>query len=183
MIQPEPSTLSLIAAAFYGLVVFTCLLAMAAAFARRQVRWHMLGWAALALLFTVLALMRVFAIEDLLREELRLVLRAEGTYEDRRALQGPVFAGLFIAVAAAGGFWAFHASRNIRGRRNIAAMAAIAGGCVLLFLLMLRLVSLHSVDQLLYGPLKLNWIIDLGASAVVLASGFLYWRIVTGRMR
>jgi hypothetical protein len=156
---------------------------MAAAFARRQVRWHLLGWAALALLFTLLAVMRVFAVEDLLREELRLVLRAEGSYDNRRVFQGPVFAALIIAAAAIGGFWTYYASRTIRGRRNIAAMAAIASGCALLFLLVLRLVSLHSVDQLLYGPLKLNWIIDLGSSAIVLASGYLYWRIVTGRMR
>lgn len=183
MIQPEPSMLSLIAAAFYGLVVFACLLAFAAAYARRQVRWHLLGWTALAMLFSVLAAIRVFAIEDLLREELRLLLRAEGTYEDRRALQGLVFAALFIAAATIGGFWTFRIARNIRGRRNIAAMIAVASGATLVFLLMLRIVSLHSVDQLLYGPLKLNWIIDLGASTIVLASGVLYWRIVTGRMR
>jgi hypothetical protein len=175
--------LSLIAAAFYGAVVASCLLAMAAAVARRQIRWHVVGWSALALLFTVLAAMRVFAIEELLREELRLLLRAEGAYDNRRDLQGPVFAALFLTAAMIGGFWTFHISRTIRGRRNIAALVAIASGCTLLFLLMLRIVSLHSVDQLLYGPLKLNWIIDLGASAIVLASGVFYWRVVTGRQR
>jgi hypothetical protein len=175
--------LSLIAAAFYGVVVFACLLAVAAAIARRQVRWHVLGWTALALLFVAFAAMRAFAIEELLREELRLLLRAEGTYDDRRALQGPIFAVLFVTAAAIGGVWTFHISRTIRGRRNIAAMIAIASGSSLVFLLLLRIVSLHSVDLLLYGPLKLNWVIDLGASAIVLASGFMYWRIVTGRMR
>lgn len=183
MIQTEPSMLSLITAAFYCLVAFACLLTMASASFRRQSHWHVHSWSALALLFAVLAAMRVFAIEDLLREELRLVLQAEGLYEDRRVLQGPVFAALFITSAAIGGLWTFHVSRTIRGRRNIAAMIAIASGCTLVFLLTLRILSLHSVDQLLYGPLKLNWIIDLGASATVLASGFIYWRIVTGRMR
>jgi hypothetical protein len=175
--------LSLIAAAFYGAVVAACLLALAAALARRQIRWHLVGWSALALLFGVLAAMRVFAIEELLREELRLLLRAEGTYDNRRALQGPVFAALFIAAAVIGGFWTFHISRTIRGRRNIAAMVAIASGSTLVFLMMMRIVSLHSVDQLLYGPLKLNWIIDLGASTIVLASCVYYWRVVTGRLR
>lgn len=183
MIQPEPSILSLTAAAFYGAVVFACLLALAASVARRQIRWHVIGWSALALLFAVLAAMRVFAAEDMLREELRLLLRAEGTYDDRRALQGPVFAALFIAAAAIGGIWTFHISRTIRGRRNIAAMVAIASGCTLVFLLMLRIVSLHSVDQLLHGPLKLNWIIDLGTSTIVLLGGVYYWRVVTGRLR
>ena len=175
--------LSLIAAAFYGVVVFGCLLALAAALARRQIRWHVAAWTALALLFAVLAVMRIFAIEEWLREELRLLLRFEGAYDERRAVQGPVFAILFVSAAAIGGYWTYHVSRSIRGRRNIAAMIAIASGCTLVFLMMLRIVSLHSVDALLYGPLKLNWIIDLGTSAAVLTSSVLYWLIVTGRMR
>lgn len=175
--------LSLIAAAFYGAVVFACLLALAAAMARQQIRWHVLGWSALALLFVVLAAMRVFAIEELLREELRQLLRAEGTYDNRRAIQGPVFAALFITAAAIGGYWTFHTARTIRGRRNVAAMLGIASGSTLVFLLLLRIVSLHSVDQLIYGPLKLNWIIDLGASTIVLTAGLYYWQVVTGRLR
>jgi hypothetical protein len=33
------------------------------------------------------------------------------------------------------------------------------------------------------GPLKLNWVIDLGSSAIVMAAGIYYWRLVTGRLR
>lgn len=183
MIAGVPSTLSLIAAAYYGWVAACCLLAMATANGRKQVRWHGVSWLLLALLFTGLALMRVFAIEDLLREELRLLLRIEGTYDDRRALQGPVFAGLFITAAAIAGFWAYRITRAMNGRRNFAAAFANAGGCCLVFLLLLRIVSLHSVDQLLYGPLKLNWVIDLGTSTVVLVCAVQYWRVVSGRLR
>jgi hypothetical protein len=183
LIQPEPSSLSLVAAAFYGAVVVSCVLALAAARDRRQIRWHVTGWSVLAMLFIILAAMRLFAVEDILRDGLRELLRAEGTYDSRRALQGPIFATLFVIAAAMGGFWFFHVSRTIRGRRNIAAMLAIASGCSLLFLLMVRIVSLHAMDELLYGPLKLNWVIDLGSSAVVLAAGFYYWRLVTGRLR
>lgn len=175
--------LSLIAAAFYGVVVASCLLALTVAITRRQPRWHVLGWSALALLFVVLAAMRVFVVEELLREVLRLLLRAEGTYDDRGTLQAPVFAVLFISAAAIGGFLTFHIARTIRGRRNIATMAAITSGGLLVFLLMLRIVSLHSADQLLYGPMKLNWFTDLGSSTVVLATAVYYWRVVTGRPR
>ena len=52
-------------------------------------------------------------------------------------------------------------------------IVAVKDGLSLVFLLLLRIVSLHSVDLLLYGPLKLNWVIDLGACAIVLASGFM----------
>jgi hypothetical protein len=175
--------LSLVAAAFYCAVVASCVLALTAAHDHRQIRWHIVGWSALALLFIILAAMRIFAIEDILREGLRQLLWAEGAYDSRRSLQGPIFATLIVVAAAIGGFWFFRVTRTIRGRRNIAAMLAIASGCILVFLLALRIVSLHAMDELLYGPLKLNWVIDLGSSAIVLAAGIYYWRLVTGRLR
>jgi len=181
VIQFQPSTFSLIAACFYAAVAASCLLALASAIRRRQARWHVSGWSAIALLFVALALMRVFAVEDLLREELRSMLRGQGAYDDRHEFQGPIIAALCVTAAFLGGFWAYRTSRTISGRRNIAAVIAVACGGVLIFLNLLRIVSLHSVDQLLYGPLKLNWVIDLGASAVVLACAVYYWRVVTAK--
>lgn len=181
MIQPHPSTFSLIAACFYAAVAASCLLALVPAVRLRQARWHVLGWSAIALLFVMLGVMRVFGVEELLREVLRNLLRSQGAYDHRRELQGPIFAALFVTAAFLGGFWTYCTAQTISGCRNIAAAIAIACGCVLIFLNLLRIVSLHSVDQLLYGPLKLNWFIDLGASAVVLGCGVYYWRVVTGR--
>lgn len=160
-----------------------CLFALTTALKQRQVRWHVASWMLLAGLFAGLAIMRAFAIEELVRDDLRFLLRAEGAYEDRHALQGMIFAALFVSAAAIGGFWFFRVTRTIQGRRNIASTLANAGGAVLLFLVTLRIVSLHSVDQLLYGPLKLNWVIDLGASTLVLGCGIYYWQVVTGRLR
>jgi hypothetical protein len=45
----------------------------------------------------------------------------------------------------------------------------------------LRLASLHAVDALLYSPVKLNWVIDLGASLVVMLSAIGYIRLVRAR--
>ncbi len=181
MIQPIPSTFSLIAACLYAAVAASCLLALAPAVRLRQAKWHVLGWSAIALLFFALGAARVFAVEELLREELRFLLRGQGAYDHRREFQGPIFAALFVSAAFFGGFWAYRTSQTITGRRNIAATIGIACAYSLIFLNLLRIVSLHSVDQLLYGPLKLNWLIDLGASAVVLVCGVYYWRVVTGR--
>lgn len=182
MIQPGPSVFSLIAACFYAAVVASCLVALIPSLRRRQARWHVWGWSAMAVLFVTLAAFRVFALEELLREELRDLLRGRGAYDDRRAIQGPIFAALFVSAAFLGGFWAVRTARTISGRRNIAMAIAIGCGCTLILLNMLRIVSLHSVDTLLYGPLKLNWVIDLGASALVLACGVYYWRVVTGKV-
>ena len=45
-------------------------------------------------------------------------------------------------------------------------------GALMLGLLILRFVSLHAIDRLLYGSLKLNWVGDIGAScAILLAAG------------
>jgi len=182
VIQPATSTFSLIAACLYGAVVASCLLALGSAVMRRQTSWHVLGWSAIAVLFVALGVMRLFAFEDLLREALRTVVRNQGAYDNRREFQGPVFAALFIAAAFFGGFWFYRTSRTVGGRRNVATMIAIGCAFALAFLVMLRIVSLHSVDQLLYGALKLNWIIDIGSSIVVLACGVYYWRVVTGKV-
>jgi len=67
---------------------------------------------------------------------------------------------------------------GLRGRRNVARLAAVLAACAMLFLMALRAISLHPIDALLYGPLKLNWIVDLGASFLVLGSAIHYTRIV-----
>jgi hypothetical protein len=41
-------------------------------------------------------------------------------------------------------------------------------------LIILRLISLHALDQLLFGSLKLNWVGDLGAAAAVFGSALYY---------
>lgn len=178
MVSATPSLFSLIAAAFYIVVAGAAAMAMARANALQQVAWHKLGWLAIATLFVIFAVMRIFAVEELVRNDLRITLYNQGSYELRRSLQGPLFAAVFIiaAITAAGLF--YFTARGVRGRRNIAVLTAV--GCTggMLFLAALRLVSLHSVDQLLYGPLKLNWLADLGLSLAVLAFALRYRMVV-----
>jgi hypothetical protein len=45
----------------------------------------------------------------------------------------------------------------------------------------LRIASLHMIDALLYGPLKLNWVIDIGGSLVVLVAAIYYVQLVHTR--
>lgn len=173
----------MIAACLYLAVAGVCLLAIVRAMSARQSRWHRLGWFALCALFIVLAGMRVLAIEHWLQDEMRALLRSEGAYQDRRRLQAPVFVTLTIGTAAIAGFWFYRVTNFVSGRRNLATVIAIAAGCLQIFLVLLRIVSLHSVDLWLYGPLKLNWFIDLGASVVVLCCALYYRRIVAARAR
>lgn len=132
--------------------------------------------------FTTLLILRVFGIEDALREMLRDWMRDEGSYSGRREIQSMLIAGA-LPICGAVGFWlAYRATRNLRGRRNIALVAAIASSAAMVFLVMLRLVSLHAVDKALYGPLKLNWIVDTGSSIAVLIAAVIYVRMVRARL-
>jgi hypothetical protein len=181
MTPAGPTIISLLAAALYGGVAVICLMALVSSLSQRQAMWHAVGWGAVILFFVGLVLLRVWNVEELLREELRLSLYAKGSYDDRRAIQGPLFAGIFGTAALIGGFAVFQVSRTISGRRNIAVVMAFGGVGAMIFLVLLRIVSLHSVDELLYGPLKLNWVADIGSALLVLASAVYYRLVVSGK--
>ncbi len=176
-----PSTLSLLAAALYLVVAAVAAAAAVEALRHRQITWHLIVWGIIAALFIGLALVRIYGLEEMLRGDLRMILYDERTYEERRSLQKPLFAIVCVIAATMACGLAYFLARGVRGRRNIAAMIAI--GCTggLMFLAALRMVSLHSVDALLYGPMKLNWFADLGMTIAVLACAIRYCLIVRRR--
>lgn len=175
------SILSLMASGTYLLVVLACLFASATAYQARQLPAHWQTWLILAIVFVVLAAMRFYAVEELLRDNLRAYFRAQGAYGDRRSIQAPLVAMLLAIVALAGFAVLYRWSLILHGRRNGARMVAVVAAIGMLFLMALRLASLHAIDALLYGPLKLNWLIDLGASVTVLAAAVYYVRLVRVR--
>ncbi len=72
-------------------------------------------------------------------------------------------------------------ARNIRGRRNVARLAGVLASAAMVCLMALRIASLHMTDALLYGPAKLNWVIDIGVSLVVLIAAIYYVQLVRAR--
>ncbi len=176
-----PSVLSLLGSGLYLLVVLACLIAAAIAVRGRQLSAHWQVWAMVAALFAVFALLRLTNFEELARDGMRDYFRAEGTYRTRRAVQAPLVALLLVIAAAAAFALLYRWSRLIRGRRNVARVVAVVAGLTMLLLIALRLASLHAVDALLYGPLKLNWIIDIGASLTVLGAAVYYVKLVRER--
>ena len=176
-----PSMLSLSASAIYMVVLLACLAAAVTAARFRQRPAHVRLWFLLAAIFAILCVMRVLAVEEWLRDYLRDTLRASGSYRDRRSLQGPIIASILVIFAFAGSIMIYRWARNLRGRRNFMVLAGTAAALAIGLLIVLRLTSLHAVDALLYGPLKLNWVIDLGASLVVMLTAFNYVRLVRAR--
>lgn len=175
------STLSLLAAALYLVVAGAAAAAAVEAARHRQIAWHLIAWGVIAGLFIWLALVRIYGLEDLLRGDLRMMLYAERTYEERRTLQKPLFALVFVIAAAMVGGLTYFLAKRVKGRRNVAVLLAIGCSGGLIFLAALRLVSLHSVDALLYGPFKINWFADLGMTIVVFACAVRYCLVVRGR--
>jgi hypothetical protein len=173
-----PSTLSLVAVGLYIFVVSGALLVCSRAFQQRQAPWQSKAWMIIALMFVVFGVMRVLGVEDMLQADLRSALYVEQRYETRRAFQGPLFGVIFILAAAIAARLFYYIVKGVKGRRNVATL--VAAGCTgaMIILAALRLVSLHSVDALLYGPLKINWIMDIGLSLAVIACAVQYRMVV-----
>ena len=173
--------LSLAAAALYALVALAAMVACGTAAKNGQPGWNRNVWFALAMMFVALVVWRGLGIEDALREWMRGQLRAEGSYSGRYLVQG-IIVSIVAAMALFGGLWAARRSAGLlRGRRNIATVAALAAGAAMAVLIALRLISLHLIDGALYGPLKLNWFGDIGSSLAVLIAAIYYVRLVRAR--
>jgi hypothetical protein len=170
--------LSIGAAGLYGGVVLLCVLAAATAAFRQQQGWHVTAWLLLALLFVVLCVLRVYGIEEAVRDDLRTLLYRDGVYDERRAFQRPMAASVLALVAIGFAIWIYRGFRTVHGRRNVAVLVACASAFAMVGLMSFRLISLSPIDKLLYGPIKLNWIVDLASSLLVLAAAGYYARLV-----
>lgn len=170
--------LSIVAAGIYAVVVLTCFVAAVAALTKKQHYRHIIAWAAFGAFFAVLVYLRLNDFEEIWRDELRAMLRADGTYDGRRAFQLPLAAGVIIIIALAVLAWIVQVYRGARGRRNVAVAVAQLGVFLMLGMIALRMVSFSLVDKILYGPPKLNWVGDIGSAALVAGCSVYYIRIV-----
>ena len=168
----DGSLLNWIAIAVYAVVAVA---AVWVGIRERKSRWL---WIGVAVSFVLLAALRWFEIEDMVRANMREWLRERGGYGGRRQLQRELTALLVALVATFGFAGMFFARRGFFRRIDKLTVLAL-GACVgMIGLVGLRLVSLHTTDALLYGSVKLNWIADLGLSLAVLAAAALRIRSI-----
>lgn len=137
---------------------------------------HKLAWAVLALVFVALIVLRLWEVEDTVRDSLREAAREAASYEGRRDYQRPIAAAILMGLGISGSAFLYKASKGLRGRRQVALAFGIASGILMLVLICLRIISLHSVDLLLYGAMKLNWVGDIGLTLLASASALYYVR-------
>ena len=111
--------------------------------------------------------MRLFSVEILLREELREFLKDSDFYERRRNLQVRL-AGVLSGVAIAAIWFVWRLFRvRWKSQRDRWSGLALLAGLAMCALVILRMISWHTTDWLLYGPFKLNWVVDLGLASLI----------------
>lgn len=173
------SPLSLASAGLYLIVACAAGAGALVAQRNRQASWHRRSWLGLAGIFACLVVSRMLGLEEIARDLLREGLRIESAYEARREFQRPIAAAAF-ALTSLFGLWLFYFTvRKLRKRRDRAVVIANVAGLGMLLLVALRITSLHTIDVLLYGPLKLNWTGDLGLCLLVAAAAIYYVRLVS----
>ena len=139
----------------------------------RKFRGH---WAGIAALLVALAVIRVGQFEEATRNALRGALRSDGGYDARWEIQGPAMVVVLLALVA-GGIWLYLTAVN----RPRAVTLARAGALGMVGLLMVRIVSIHMIDQLIYsgiGPLRLNHLYELGLLGLICWG---VWEFTLGR--
>ncbi|RJY09464.1 hypothetical protein [Aurantiacibacter aquimixticola] len=176
------SPLSLVAIALYAGVAACAAGAAWTAITERQMRWHFRFWCIIAIIFTLLILLRAYGFEEATRDTLRTYLKASDLYASRRVFQRPAAAFLVISIAGAGILAVRYLAVRNSGRRDVLVSVSLTCSVLSLALLLLRILSLHSIDFLLYGPLKLNWVFDIGSSVLAAGSALAYIRRVRGRI-
>lgn len=116
----------------------------------------------------VLAGMRLFNIPELVRKSIKHYGQGAGIYAERRGLQSEVlvvlaFVGIAVLVIAV-----LRAQPRLQARRSARLAAfALAGVAGETALLAARLISLHQLDEMLFGPAKLGWVLDAGCLALI----------------
>lgn len=162
-----------IAAMLYLAVGIVCARAFLAARSgvggTRPPAFHGRVWLIAGLVFFAAAALRRFGFEEDLRIWLRGGLRAERLYQERRDFQSIIASVAIVLATLAGmGGFALMLRSGVLQRKGPSRIAAIAGlACAgMVLLVLLRLVSLHMIDMLLYRGPRLNWFIDIGTTVI-----------------
>lgn len=142
-------------------------------------------WILATLLFVIAAISRYFGIEEQIRVWFRALLRSDKLYSNRFEFQS-IFASLVVIIAAAGALWSvvnrMHSGKLRRGALPLATLVAASGCATMLCLIVLRLVSFHVTDVLLFGGPRLNWFLDIGSTLSVAYAAVVHVRLL-GRPR
>lgn len=121
------------------------------------------NWITVAALFVALAVWRLTNGEAVLQDQVRTWARSSGVYDDRHTFQVPVTLAAVLVIAALVWLAWRPAGAGNSGK-------ALGFSLIMVVFTAVRATSLHAVDALLYasiGPVHINYLIDLGLTALV----------------
>ncbi|MGZ3411376.1 MAG: hypothetical protein ACXWJW_02990 [Xanthobacteraceae bacterium] len=130
------------------------------------------AWAAIALLFILLGISKELDLQAALTEFGRMTAVTEGWYRQRR----PVQAAFVVFIIMACAILIFVLLKWAR-RAHTATSLALAGATFVLAFVLIRAVSFHDIDRVIFTRFLLarwNWIIEMGGIAIVLIAS--EWR-------
>ncbi|WP_298174553.1 hypothetical protein [Novosphingobium sp.] len=130
-------------------------------------------WLLLALLFAALAIEKALHLDAVAHESMRAIANRIEVYSARRGAQAAVF-----LAAVAGIVWAMQRALRQRGLPVVVWRIRFLG-FLLLGLDVIRAVSLHQVDQILFASvwrLHLNHLLEGGLTALLLFNTWLCLR-------
>ena len=131
-------------------------------------------WIVLGALVMMLGLTRQLNLQALVSDIARSLVSAEGRYDARAGFQ----LALVIAVGAFGVIGLAIALLTFR-RAEGSILLATAGAALLLIFTLIRLISLHDIDQFLSEGVphaRINNLIEIGALIVIAAAGLAFAR-------
>ena len=176
------SIMSFAAIALYGAAIVAALSAARRSWLFARPPHDTKLWLAIAAVLFALVIFRLGNGEDLLRQNVRAWARASDLYAARRDWQAP-FATAVLLIGAMAGFLVWRRWQKTRvDKGQWALRIALLAIAAFLPLYALRLISLHITDALLYsGPVRLNWILELGICGAVLVCAIFYGERVKRR--
>lgn len=174
------SSASLAAIFAYALAAFLCARAAGGALHSGQSRRQLVSWRACTAFYGLLIVLRLLDAEDQTRRALRTYIRTSGEYDSRWLLQAPLVAVTLVASVAllvpAWRAW----TRRRSDPCGLLALTGLFAICAFVPLYTLRMISLHSIDGILYGgSLPLNWVLDLVLVVITGVAAYLYARRCT----
>ena len=154
---------------FLACVLYLCVIVATIGAARSADKSRdRLRWRLAAVFFAMALILRGTGLEAWLTQSMRESLFADGLYARRQDFQRPLAALAVVAISAC--LFFFYTKRpKVRGRsREWYRFWAMIGITLMAGLVGLRLISFHELDRALYGPIRLNWILDIGSSFLVI---------------
>lgn len=150
-------------------VAFLVCLVTALRLSRHPQQGVAMVWLALSALFAALLAWRLVGGDEAFRQIMRSEMLADHSYGSRRRVQGPlvlILAALMAGAAYTGLAW------SARKKWPLADRLALLVGIVLLAFSVIRAISFHAIDKLIYanlGPFNLNRVADaLAVFAIII---------------